>query len=110
MKWIRIIITLVVLALAALGAWLIFVPSEKEPEYKTQRASVKSIEQMVDLCAADIHDEWAIKDSINGKWIVARLSIEGRIRFDLDSLRTEMRGDTMVVILPPERVDIYETA
>ena len=65
---------------------------------------------MVELCTADIHGEMPIKDSINGKWIVARQVLDGRIRFDLGALRIEERGDTTVVYLPPERVDVLENA
>lgn len=65
---------------------------------------------MIELCTSDIHEEVAIKDSINGKWIVARQTIEGRIRFDLDSLKIDERGDTTIIYLPPERVDILENA
>lgn len=110
MRWIKFIIWVAVLALAAFGVWKIFAPAGEDREFKTQAARIKSIEQMVDLCTTDIHEEWAIKDSINGKWIVARQTIEGRIRFDLDSLQTESRGDTLLVYLPKEHVDIYENA
>lgn len=65
---------------------------------------------MVELCTSDIHEEVAIKDSVNGKWIVARQTIEGRIRFNLDSLKIDEKGDTTIVYLPPERVDILENA
>lgn len=82
---------------------------EKEPDYKTQDIKVKSIRRMVELCTSDIHEEMAVKDSINGKWIVARQTINGRIRFDLDKLRIEENGDTTLVYLPPERVDILES-
>lgn len=83
---------------------------EKTPDYKTQEMRGKSITRMVELCTSDIHEEMAVKDSVNGKWIVARQTINGRIRFDLDQLRIEEQGDTTFVILPPERVDILESA
>lgn len=110
MKGLRFFAFAVVLGVATFALWKIFTPAGEAGEFKTQDARIKSIRQMVDLCIADIHEEWAIKDSINGKWIVVRQTIEGRVRFDLDSLRTENRGDTLLVYLPAERVEIYENA
>lgn len=107
--WIKVILILIAVAAVALAAWRILTPAE-QPDYKTRAARIKAVEQMVEMCTTDIHDEMAVKDNINGKWIVARQVIEGRIRFDLDSLRMEERGDTTVVYLPPERVDILESA
>ena len=110
MKWIRIIIVIAVLAVAAIVAVKILTPEEENPAFKTQDARIKNIRQMVDLCTADIHEEWAVKDSVNGMWVVARQTIEGRIRFDLDNLHMEQQGDTTIVYLPTERVDIFESA
>ena len=104
---IRIIILLIIFIAGGITAWLLLRP-EPATEYSTREARVKSITKMVELCSADIHEEIAIKDSINGKWIVARQTVEGRIRFDLDSLKFEERGDTMIVYLPKERIDIME--
>ncbi len=109
-KWIRLIVILAIVALAVMVVVMIASPDTDKSDYKTRAARIKSISQMVDLCTADIHEEVAVKDSINGKWIVARQTIKGHIRFDLDSLRFEQRGDTTIVFLPPERVDILENA
>lgn len=104
---IRIIISIIIFIAGGFVAWLLLRP-EPSPQYSTREARVKSITKMVELCSADIHEEIAIKDSINGKWIVARQTVEGRIRFDLDSLKFEEMGDTMLVYLPKERIDIME--
>lgn len=107
----RFNILILIVALIAIVAliWVVR-PSKSVVDYKTRDARIKSITNMVELCSADIHEEMAVKDSVNGKWIVARQTIEGRIRFDLDSLRFEESGDTTFVYLPPERVDILENA
>lgn len=108
MKWIKII----VIFLAAVLAYYVvrmLTEEKEEREYKTKTARIKSIEQMVDLCTLDVHEEVPVKDSINGKWIVARQTIDGRVRFDLDSLKIEERGDTTVVYLPPERWMCWKT-
>lgn len=109
MKWIRVLI--VVAALIAVGYivwWCTRTPENLT--YKTRPAKVKAISNMVELCTADIHEEIPIKDSINGKWLVARQVVEGRVRFDIENLKTEERGDTLLVYLPRERVDILENA
>lgn len=109
MKTIRTII--ISLAIIALGyiIWICTHPSA-EPHYKTDPAHIKSVKNMVELCTTDIHEEIPVKDSINGKWIVARQVIAGRIRFDIENLRIESQGDTTVIYLPEERVDILENA
>ncbi len=104
-----ILLVVIIVAITA-GIIIYFNSQSTEPEYKTEDARIKSVTNMVDLCTADFHEELTIKDSINGKWIVARQTIEGHIRFNIDSLKTETRGDTLIVFLPPERVDILEMA
>lgn len=106
-KWIKIMLVVVLVAVAVIAVVKLTAPSESSG-YKTQEARIKNISRMVELCTADIHEELAVKDSINGMWIVARQTIEGRIRFDLDGFHTENRGDTIIVYLPKERVDIFE--
>lgn len=110
MKIFKIVAVIVVIAALGAGVAYWLKPKQDDRDYDTQAARVKTISSMVELCTADIHDEMPIKDSINGKWIVARQVLEGRIRFDLDALRIEERGDTTVVYLPPERVDVLENA
>lgn len=109
MKWIRIMI--IVATIVAVGYfiwWCLRAP--EHIAYKTQSAKVKAISSMVELCTADIHEEIPIKDSINGKWLVARQIVDGRIRFDIERLKIEEKGDTMLVYLPQEHVDILENA
>ena len=54
-------------------------------------------------------DEVALKDSINGKWLFARCRLNGRVGFDLEKLEFREKGDTLVVVLPPETVEIRES-
>lgn len=104
-------IALAVVAAAVAGLWFwLGRDTTEEPDYSTREARIKSVSAILDLCTLDVREEMAIKDSVNGKWIVARQTIEGRVRFNLDSLRLEQKGDTTFVYLPPERVDILENA
>jgi len=108
-RWIKALAA--ILAAVILGYVIWYFTREEAPrDYSTREATIKQIESMVDLCTLDIHEEMAVKDSINGKWIVARQTIKGRVRFDLDSLHIEYRGDTTFVYLPPERVEELEDA
>lgn len=109
MKWLRTIIILAAIIAVGFIIWLVI----RQPEnvkYKTNAAQIKGITDMVELCTTDIHEEIPIKDSINGKWLVARQVVEGRIRFDIEHLKIETKGDTTIVYLPEERVDILENA
>lgn len=109
MKWLKTILVILILILIVYVVWF-FMSSRPAANYKNRAARIKSIEQMVDLCTLDIHEEISIRDSIHGKWIVAKQTLEGRVRFDLDSLRIEERGDTTFVYLPPSKVEVLEGA
>lgn len=109
-KILSILVLLLVFVVIGLGIYVWHSEETPDAGMQLQQAKIESIKDMIELCTLDVREEMAIKDSINGKWIVARQIIEGRVRFNLDSLRVENRGDTIVVYLPPERVDILESA
>ncbi|MDE5887345.1 MAG: DUF4230 domain-containing protein [Muribaculaceae bacterium] len=110
MKILKYILPVLIMAAVGIAIWIWLPENKPDDGIRLQQARIKSISSMIELCTLDVHEEMAIKDSINGKWIVARQTIEGRVRFNLDSLKVEERGDTLVVMLPPERVDILEGA
>ncbi len=76
---------------------------------KVGEAQINDIRDMVKLCTLEIVDEVALKDSINGKWLFAKSRITGRVGFDLERLEFKQRGDTLVVVLPPETVEVRES-
>lgn len=78
-------------------------------EYHTDVSRLKRITQMVDLSSLEFHEEIPVKDNIDGKWIVARMTIEGSVKFDMDSIRFRESGDTTFVTLPKEKIEIYES-
>lgn len=93
---------------AGLGVWSYFrKPDPVDPHIFPAR--VKAIKQMVELCTLEINEEMCLKDSINGKWLIAKEKIRGSVRFDIDRIAISQRGDTLVVKLPPERVVILES-
>lgn len=62
------------------------------------------IKDMVKLCSMEVRDDVAIKDSINGKWIFARNTINGYIRFNLENLDYQVKNDSITIILPLRRL------
>ena len=106
----KYILLLIVVAVACVALWWWLSRPVADDGMRTREARIQSITDMIELCTLDIHDEITIKDSIHGKWIVARQTIEGRVRFDLDSIKVAEKGDTLVITLPRERVDILENA
>lgn len=104
------IVIAALVALLVATIMLLFRDTDTPSSMQTRPARVKAIREMVELCTAEIHEEIPLKDSVNGKWIVARQTINGKISFNLDSLRIEDKGDSLIVFLPPERVEILEGA
>lgn len=69
---------------------------------------LSEIKEMVKLCSLEVRDDIAMKDSINGKWIFAKSTVNGYIRFDLERLDYQLRNDSIFIILPPEEIEVYE--
>ena len=63
----------------------------------------------MELCTVEFIEDVPIKAHIGTRHIFARTTLSGFISFDLDSAATRMKGDTIVVILPPETVEIHES-
>lgn len=102
------LIGVALLVAIGLGIWsYIRKPDPVDPHILPAR--VKTIKQMVDLCTLEINEEICLKDSVNGKWLIAREKVRGSIRFDIEKLAIGQRGDTLIVQLPPEKIVILES-
>lgn len=109
MRWLyRICIVLVLLLAGGYIYWYFTRPVE-EQKFETRPAELKAIREMAQLATLDFHEEMTVKDQIDGKWLVARMTVEGSVKYDLDSIRFDQKGDTVVIILPKEKIDIYES-
>lgn len=95
-------------ALVAVGA-VAWYGNRSGSTASVKETRMKEIREMVNLCTLEIMDEVALKDSINGKWLFARCRLNGRVGFDLEKLEFREKGDTLVVVLPPETVEIRES-
>ena len=106
----KLIIYLVaILAIAGAGAWLYGkITGNPQENMQTGQARIDGIRQMVSLCTLEIEDDIALRDSIHGKWLLAKVRLSGQVRFDLEQLDCKMHGDTLVVRLPKETVVVRE--
>lgn len=95
-------------AIVAVGA-VVWYGNRSGSTTSVKETRMKEIREMVNLCTLEIMDEVALKDSINGKWLFARCRLNGRVGFDLEKLEFREKGDTLVVVLPPETVEIRES-
>ena len=112
MKYIvkAIIYIAAILAIAGAGIWVYERFAEKpQGGMQTDQARIEGIRQMVSLCTLEIEDEVALRDSIHGKWLLAKARLSGEVRFDLEQLQWDTRGDTLVVRRPRETVVVRES-
>ncbi|MCM1355566.1 MAG: DUF4230 domain-containing protein [Staphylococcus sp.] len=106
-RYITLIITIVIIAgVAAIILWRSTAASTNMSVSETKLSEIK---EMVKLCSLEVRDDVAIKDSINGKWIFAKNTVNGYIRFDLEKLDYQTRNDSVIIFLPPEEIEIYES-
>ncbi|MCM1076930.1 MAG: DUF4230 domain-containing protein [Bacteroides sp.] len=101
-----LLLLIIVLAGAGVLIWRSGVGSTNTSISETKLSEIK---EMMKLCTMEIRDDVAIKDSINGKWIFAKNTVNGYIRFDLEELDYQLRNDSVFIILPPEEIEIYES-
>lgn len=105
---------LLVLIFAALGAvawgcYVLFAPKAASGDMTADEARIAGIRKMTRLCTIEVCHEASIKDSIHGKWLCAKTTLNGTVSFDVDRLHTERDGDTLVVFLPPDTVEVMES-
>ena len=102
------IILIVVLALG--GGLFLWRSSTESTNMAISETKLSEIKDMLKLCTMEVRDDVAIKDSINGKWIFAKATVNGYIRFDLEKLDYQVKNDSVFIILPPEEIEIYESS
>lgn len=108
MKAIRIIIVLVIIAVAGFVAYKWYTAPEAT-NITLQEAKITDVTPMLRLCSVEIYDEVPVKGDIDSRHLFARVALNGSISFDLDSVKMTESGDTLSVTLPREIVDIYES-
>ncbi len=108
MKTIRIIIVLlVVVAVGAVVCWWSLSPEASR--VTIHEAKIADVSPMLRLCSVEIYDDVPVRGTIGNRHLFGRMSLNGSISFDLDSIRYSETADTIRVDLPREIVDIYES-
>jgi len=101
-----ILVGIVVMVVAGLGTWYATSPDAKN--FRSYGIRTVKVEELVRLCAVEIYEDYALKDSVDGRYLFARMLVRGSISFDVEHLNVTTDGDSVVVVLPPEIVEIYE--
>ena len=115
MKALKVISAIKWTAIAAIVAvigvlvWKFTSFPDDDSNVRMQKAKVTDISPMLRLCAVEFIEDIPVKASKGPRHLFARETVRGSISFDLEKLRMEERGDTLVVALPPEIVEIYES-
>lgn len=76
--------------------------------YSDLPARVEQVREMVRLSSMEIDKEMVVVDTINRKVLCAVVGLHGEITFDLERMPIAVRGDTLYVQLPPEKIVCYE--
>ncbi|MBO4966032.1 MAG: DUF4230 domain-containing protein [Muribaculaceae bacterium] len=103
------VVALLIIVLVAV-VWVYFALSGKdEDKVKLYEAKIADVKSCVELVSVDFYADVIINDTIGTKHLVARQLQTGSVSFDVEKLQTEERGDTLIVILPKERVIVRES-
>lgn len=107
-RYIALLLTLIVILAAA--AIILWRSSQASTNMSISETKLSEIKDMVKHCSLEVRDDIAIRDSINGKWIFAKNTVNGYVRFDLEKLDYQTRNDSIVIFLPPEEIEVYESS
>lgn len=109
LKW--ILILLVILLIAGCGIYLYnkWQRSEEVVRADIYDAKIEDISPMLQLCSVEIIEDVPIKASIGKRNIFAQMTVTGNISFDVENIVMSQQGDTLVVQLPPEIIEIRES-
>ena len=96
-------------AIAALAITLHIRRNYNNNPIETRNAQIHHIRSMAQLCSMEIYTEIPVKDTIDNKMIFAIQKQQGKISFDIDTLDISFTGDTILITLPPEIIEINES-
>lgn len=105
LRWCLLIVLIAIIVIIA-------VRLKNAPEVsgiKFRDAMITELKPAIELCTVEIIEDVPVKGHIGTKHIFARATLCGYISFDLDSIKTDLHGDTLIVALPPEIVEIHES-
>lgn len=100
---------LVTVAVVAVGVGVaLFLLARDKKQIDVMDGRVAHIKTMVRLSSVEIYREVPVVDTVNSKVICAIQKQRGSISFDIEKLRIDSVGDTLIITLPREIIDIYE--
>ncbi len=103
-KSIKLIVALLVVG--AIIAGYFYFTNAKNPVSMVGKGKINKIETMAQLCAIDLYNEVPILDTINSKVICAVQKQRGSVSFDLEKMKMDTKGDSVIITLSPEIVEI----
>ncbi|MDE5868861.1 MAG: DUF4230 domain-containing protein [Muribaculaceae bacterium] len=110
LKWATLLLGLLLLTGGIIWFVIWFNKSGEEvPVAKIEEAKVIDIRPMVKLCSVELSEDVPVRGDIGTRHLFARATLKGTISFDLEKAASTWEGDTLVVILPPEIVSVYES-
>lgn len=104
-KIIKLIFVLLIVASIIVGYFYFVNPNRT---ISVGKGKVSKIETMVQLCTIDLYNEVPILDTINNKAICAIQKQKGSVSFDLEKMKMDTNGNTVIITLSPEIVEIFE--
>ncbi len=105
-KWLAIAVIVIVIGLLV---WKFTSFHDDDGAVEMRPARVTDISPMLRLCTVEIFEDIPVKASIGTRHIFVRETVRGSISFDLDKIKTGEKGDTLVVTLPPEVIEVFES-
>lgn len=105
LRWLTALAIVVLLIIVTLRIF----NSPDTPDAKMTPAVATDLRGVMELCSVEIVEDYPVRAHIGKKHIFARIRVNANITFDIDSLRSELRGDTLYVTLPPEKVRVTES-
>lgn len=108
MKKLAFLPYLIVLAVIC-GVAIWWYCSPEVDRVKISEGKISDIKPMVQLCALEVYEDVPVKGDVDSRHIFAKTTLNGFISFDLEKLATEESGDTLIVTLPPEIIEVQES-
>lgn len=89
-------------------AIVLFIAVKPKKTIDISKGEIRKIETMAQLCAIDFYNEVPVLDTINNKVLFAVQKQKGSISFDLENMKMETDGDTIMLTLSPEIIELFE--
>lgn len=109
---IKITIAVLVLILSGVAAAWIYVGWKSSPEpdrTEIRKARVEDLRAAIELCTIEFYEDLPVAGEKGHNHIFAKMAVQGNISFDLDSIHNYFSGDTLIVELPEEIIEIKES-